>query len=367
MSYARGCGQNGGHFYSNITQPVKIDCNFVIDSANGNGLGIRSLKSNGYIQNVFMNTSASFTGTTHTSTSVTAIAGGTASLQVGNPVQGSGIAAGTTIASIVSSSAITLSAATSSSVVGGTITYQGVGNGLKANPNPLAGYALIQFKNNFKYYLGGFSGFVSTVQTSTKIDNSALTIGQVYVITTLGNSSLADWQSIGFYPGFTPAVGAAFVATAVGVPGEANTSTSRVMIPKQSGITAVEVIGDPNQTISNSSIASNGGALVLVQFLAPSFTGSALGTHTHDFTVIGGQAASTTNDIANYAGPLLGKQEAANATYLGANSATNGGVVAASAGTPAGSMSMVASAPQNGCVAGMSFYFDISSVTIDGL
>jgi len=58
MSFARGNGQNGGHFYSNITQPVKIDCNFVVDSTNGNGLGIRSLKSNGYVNNVFMHTTA---------------------------------------------------------------------------------------------------------------------------------------------------------------------------------------------------------------------------------------------------------------------------------------------------------------------
>jgi hypothetical protein len=59
MSVARGNGQNGGHFYSNITFPVKVDCNFVVDSTNGNGLGVRSVKSNGYVRNVFMHTSAS--------------------------------------------------------------------------------------------------------------------------------------------------------------------------------------------------------------------------------------------------------------------------------------------------------------------
>lgn len=59
MSQPRGNGQNGGHFYSNITQPVKLDCNFIVDATNGNGLGIRSLKSNGYVRNVFMHTTAS--------------------------------------------------------------------------------------------------------------------------------------------------------------------------------------------------------------------------------------------------------------------------------------------------------------------
>src|ERR1017187_160510 len=63
MSYARGNGQNGGHFYSNVTQPVEIECNFVVDSTNGNGLGIRSLKSNGYIQAVYMNVENGVIGT----------------------------------------------------------------------------------------------------------------------------------------------------------------------------------------------------------------------------------------------------------------------------------------------------------------
>ena len=65
-------------------------------SANGNGLGVRSIKSNGFVRNVFMHTTAT----------------------------------------------------------------PGVGDGL-TNPNPLAGYALIQLKQNFNVYLGGFSGFVS--------------------------------------------------------------------------------------------------------------------------------------------------------------------------------------------------------------
>lgn len=43
--------------YTGHVMPVLLDCNFVVDSANGNGLGIRSLKGP-YVQNVFMHTSA---------------------------------------------------------------------------------------------------------------------------------------------------------------------------------------------------------------------------------------------------------------------------------------------------------------------
>ncbi len=39
------------------TKPVLIDCNFVVDSTNGNGLGIRNLKGPG-VQAVYMHTSA---------------------------------------------------------------------------------------------------------------------------------------------------------------------------------------------------------------------------------------------------------------------------------------------------------------------
>lgn len=176
-------GNNGGRQYSFLNKPVLIDCSFVVDSTNGNGLGIRSLKGSG-VRDVFMNTSAAFTGTSHTSTLIDGIASGTSALKVGMPVQGSGIAAGTTIASIVGTGSILLSAATSSSTTG-SITYQGVGS-----PNPAAGYAMIRLNNNYNKYSGGFSGFVSPSTGGTiAINGSALTIGNPYIIASVGHAS----------------------------------------------------------------------------------------------------------------------------------------------------------------------------------
>jgi hypothetical protein len=43
--------------YSGHVMPVLLDCNFVVDSTNGNGLGIRNLKGP-MVSNVFMSTSA---------------------------------------------------------------------------------------------------------------------------------------------------------------------------------------------------------------------------------------------------------------------------------------------------------------------
>ena len=48
---------NGGRIYSPFVSPVLLDCNFVVDSTNGNGLGIRSLKGP-TIANVYMQSSA---------------------------------------------------------------------------------------------------------------------------------------------------------------------------------------------------------------------------------------------------------------------------------------------------------------------
>jgi hypothetical protein len=232
MAYSRGNGQNGGHFYSNITQPVKIDLSFVVDSTNGNGLGIRSLKSNGYIHNVFMHTSST----------------------------------------------------------------PGVNNG-QTNPNPAVGYALIQLKSNYNKYIGGFTGFVSPLTGSAL---TSTTSHSPYVITSLGTTTLAQWQAAGVPAGLTPSVGLSFLAIATGAIG----GTGTVSASGVSGITSVEVIGDPNQSISNSSIAANGGAYLLVQFLAPT-------------------SSSVTTSIPT--------------------------------------------APANNSVVGMSIFMDASSVTIDGL
>lgn len=187
---ANAIGNNGGRIYSFGATPVLIDCNFVVDSTNGNGYGIRGLKGQG-VKNVFMATSATFTGTYNNSVNVTGIAGGTASLMVGMPVSGTGIPAGATIASIVPSSAVTLSAPTTGGLTTGAINYVGVHNPL-LNTNTATtskGLAWVQLRSNYNRYLGGFSGFVSPPSGSAvTIDatDAALTVGKAYTIATVG-------------------------------------------------------------------------------------------------------------------------------------------------------------------------------------
>lgn len=125
---ANAIGNNGGRIYSFGAQPVLIDCSFVVDHTNGNGLGVRSLKGQG-VKNVYMWTNQT-------------------------PAKG----VGTTIVNPMGQTAS-------------------------------KGYALIQLKSNYHRYLGGFSGFVSPVTGSAlTIDASdaALTVGLPYIITSVG-------------------------------------------------------------------------------------------------------------------------------------------------------------------------------------
>ncbi len=179
---------NGKSIYIPHVKPVLLDCNFIVDSANGNGLGIRSLKGP-YISNVFMHTSA--------------------------PLAGSG------------------------------------------NPNPAAGYIQVRLQDNYTRYLSGFSGQIS-VLSGTPLTST--TAGNVYVIVSLGTATAAQWAAAGFPAGFAPAVGASFVATATGTIG--GSATVEVITANGSGISHIEVVGDPNQTLSNSAQPTNGGGII---------------------------------------------------------------------------------------------------------
>lgn len=49
---------NFGHMYANRTSPAIVDCNFTVAATDSAGKGITGLKSNGYVDSVFMHTTA---------------------------------------------------------------------------------------------------------------------------------------------------------------------------------------------------------------------------------------------------------------------------------------------------------------------
>jgi hypothetical protein len=201
--------------YQYEAYPILINCNFVVDPANGNGLGIRNLKGAG-VANVFMHTTAS----------------------------------------------------------------PGLGNYGVTNPNPSAGLILVQFQNQFNRYLSGFDGTISPLSGSPL---TSVTAGTAYVIVSLGTTTTAQWNAVGLPLGIIPAVGAAFIATTTGSIG----GTGAVEAPNNSGLTRIEVVGDPNQTLQNSNIYQNGGAQMVLQCLSP--------TSSSVTTLV--QAAPTTNTV----------------------------------------------------------------------
>lgn len=85
------------------------------------------------------------------------------------------------------------------------------------------------------------------------------------------NTNLACWRGVGLPAGVNPAADASFIATATGV-STGGGSTGTVKIPGTSGISHIEVVGDPNMSIAPypSGPSANIGAWILVQFLAPS-------------------------------------------------------------------------------------------------
>lgn len=209
MSVARG-SQNAGHYYSNIVMPYLIQVSFTVTSTNG--LGVTSVKSNGWVRNVFMHTS----------------------------------------------------------------TTPSVGNDGVTNPNPESGVVLIQMKQNFNVFLGAQLAYLQAPVTGGA--GGTLTANKAYQIVTVGTTTTAQWVAGGFPAGVTPAVGASFIASTSGAIGGTGTFKGLTV----SGVDGFEVLGDPNQTISNSNIAVNGGAYIIGQFTAADVL-----TNPTDTTVVG--------------------------------------------------------------------------------
>jgi hypothetical protein len=264
-------------FYGSLhKKPVQLDCNFVVDQTNGNGLGIRSLKGPG-ISNVFMNTANTATTTTSVfaSGATTIVVNSLNSLAVGMTVTdsttGGNIAGGTKIVSIyVPGNQVTLSAATlgaSASSPGDTLSFV-PNQASSGNPNPAAGVIIVQFQDNFNRYFFGTSGFVSPLSGSNVNVTSGLTQYKPYVIVSVGSTTLAQWQTLGLPVGIVPAVGVPFIAATA----SAGSGSGIVQAPGVSGIHAIEVIGDPNQTLNSSTasiLGSAGGSYLMLQCLAP--------------------------------------------------------------------------------------------------
>lgn len=334
--------------YSPHNKPTVLDCNFIVSSTDVGGYGLTNLNKSGRIASVYMHTAASFAGDTHTNTVVDGIAS-TAGLSVGQVLSGTGFTAGTVITAITSSTAITVSPATSATNSAVTISVVAA-----HNPNPASSYIVVNLQDNYNTYLSSYASIRTPNSGSNLTVNSGtpLTIGQVYVITALGTSTQANWVSMGMLSNLTAAVGVAFVARATSGTGN---GTVQIVATGASGITGVELIGNPN--VMNSTgpflVGSGQGMQLIYRCVAPSFTGES-------YTPAGAISRGNIPVVAGTAGDAV-------TNNLGALNSTGGEdltvdlqTFTGTAHTLAGTMSLVNAAPANGTLISFNIYLNNS-------
>lgn len=329
---ANASGYNGGRFYSQLVKPVLVDCSFVVDPANTNGLGVSSLIGSG-IRNVFMHTSSTpgsnlgylnpnpavgfalvqfkvgysryaggFNGVVCPNSGSSVAINATA-LTAHNPYIINAVGAGpngaVTIAPVADVSGslastwfslydnygntfiIWFSVAGVGSApkgVGGILVQQSIASGATAAQ---IGTALVTTIAALPSGISGVfsftaSGTTTVTVTATKVGPLAgppaeglIATGFTFA-TTVSATNLICWQGVGLPKGLTPTIGQSFIATTTGY-STLGSSSGTVMVPGISGIGSVELVGNPNTTVytvPQGGSASPGG-WAMIQFLAP--------------------------------------------------------------------------------------------------
>lgn len=329
-------GNNYGKSYSFLSKPVTLDLNFVVDSTNGNGLGVRSVKGQG-VANVFMHTTASagrgpngylnpnpaagyclvqleynytraYGGPLNLISPVTGanLAINAAALTVGVPyvitsvgVGSAGTATIQPVADVAGSLASTwfklfdsygntfiiwfsVSGVGSAPVgVSGTLVQQSILTNATAAQ---IGAALVLTIQNLPSGISGVFSFTASGTTTVTVVSTKtvplsggpadglIPTGFTFALTVY-TTNLQDWQHVGVPAGVVPAVGVSFIATATGY-STGGGSTGLVKAVGASGILCAETIGDPNLSIAPIPMGGspNSGGWILFQFLAPTLT-----------------------------------------------------------------------------------------------
>lgn len=321
-------GNNYGKLYSFGSKPVLLDLNFIVDATNGNGLGVRSVKGQG-VKNVYMHTSATpapgnpnpasgyaLIELAYNYTRLYDLHVGLDSPLTGSPlaINGSALTPGLPYV-IVSVGAGTAGAATIAPVadVSGSLAgkyfslYDSYGNtfiiwfsvsGIGSAPTGVSGTlvqqsilsgataaqigaALVLTIENLPSGITGVSSFTASGSTTVTVtstaarplagppmDSAAAPTGFTFTLTEY-TTNLQDWQHVGVPAGVTPAVGVAFIATSAGY-STGGGSSGLVEAIGVSGITSIELIGDPNLSLAPIPMGGspNTGGFLLIQFLA---------------------------------------------------------------------------------------------------
>lgn len=136
-----------------------------------------------------------------------------------------------------------------------------------SSTNPAAGTIIVRLSDNYNRLLSISHAIISPNSGSdVKIDNSAMSAGVAYVITTLGNATAAKWHAIGVPAGVTPALGVSFIAATNGGAGNALTSRVQTSATAGSSVASIEIVGIANQSIAPDPTANQGyGSQIILQ------------------------------------------------------------------------------------------------------
>ncbi len=299
---------NRGHFYTPHVTPVLVDCNFIVDPTNSNGLGTSSLKGQGVL-NVFMHTSS------------TPAAGPNGYLNP-NPANG-------------------------------YILVQLADN-----------YTRFYGKENC------WQGPTST--STKIDNGATLTIGNPYIITIVGDATAAQWRAIGVPAGVTPAIGVSFIAIATGggsgntstsrvqIPTSAGIQFIETVGNENMSLGPVPMGGSPNfggwllfraMSAADSAVTS---ALTMDSY-TPAGTVSG---HTHSFTPAGTNANDGPPET--FTG-TPGTTGSTTPTFSGTPATLTGTIV-----NSGGALTFAPAAPTALSTIYMSFYLNQSSVLVAG-
>ena len=159
-------------------------------------------------------------------------------------------------------------------LTGGTVqaVYMNSSAPSSANPNPVAGVIQIRLQDNYSKLLG-VSAMVQEPPSGTPL--TSVSLGVPYLITSVGTTTLAQWQAKGLPAGVTPAVGVMFIATAAGALG----GTGEVQTGLDVQAPEISLAGVANANLQRSNSMVNGGAiLTLITRAAGSVTALRDGT-----------------------------------------------------------------------------------------
>lgn len=247
--------------------------------------------------------------------------------------------------------------------------YMHSSDGSPVGPNPANGVIVVQLQDNYASMINMESSLVSPASgsdLSVRAADTALTVGQPYVISVLGAATAANWITLGVPSGITPAVGVMFIAQATGA---GTNSVSKVQAITKSGISSVELMGDPQAMLGPQGV-SNQGAWLFLQCVSDSTasTAAAITAGTPSGSISAGvipvTAGTAGNAVTNNAGVL----ESSGGQDLAVNAQTfTGDALATHTHTITSTTSMAKAAPATGSIINISFLMDNSSVTVDGL